>query len=417
MKCTTALSFSVLVWGLALSAPAAEPEKQDLFVAREGGYASYRIPALVVTPQQTVLVACEARQTGRGDWDHVDLFYRRSLDGGGSWQPARELVGQRDLPSDLQRNSAAVAANLGRDGVFTINNPTWIADPSTGATHLLFCAEYARSFIITTHDGGATFTSPREITAAFDTFRTRDGYDWRVIAVGPGHGIRLSTGRLVAPIWLSTGEGGHAHRPSICATVYSDDHGTTWHAGDVIARDPDPLPNPSEAAIAEPSPGKVLLSIRSESPRNRRALAWSRDGATGWSAPAFHDALLEPVCMAGLVGTTAPDAVAGPALLLFSNPASLERIPSATAASANRRRQNLTVRASRDGGVTWPIARALESGPSAYSDLAVTDDGTILCFYERGDRAPYEKLTLARISLNWLMRQDPAKPASRRSSE
>jgi sialidase-1 len=381
-------------------------EQTDLFRAGEGGYASYRIPALVVTPQQTVLVACEARQAGRGDWDHVDLFLRRSPDGGKTWEPARLLVGQAEVPANLQRNPAAVAAKLGRDGVFTINNPTWIADPSTGETHLLYCVEYSRSFIITTRDGGLTFSAPRELTAVFEKFRTRDNYQWLVTAIGPGHGVRLSSGRLVAAVWLSTGEGGHAHRPSVCATIYSDDRGVTWHAGEIVARHSEQFPNPSETAIAETAPGRVLLSIRTESPRNRRVLAWSADGATGWSQPAFAETLWEPVCMAGLTRLE-PAAPGEPAVLLFSNPASLEKNAKAPAMSAGRVRQNLTLRASRDGGTTWPEAFVLEPGPSAYSDLAVAPDGTVLCFFERGEQDPYEKLTLARIPVTSLQPVTP----------
>jgi sialidase-1 len=55
----------------------------------------------------------------------------------------------------------------------------------------------------------------------------------------------------------------------------------------------------------------------------------------------------------------------------------------------------------------------LEPGPSAYSDLAVLPDGTIVCFYERGrpgalrpgsrrDDWPYARLTLARFNRTWL---------------
>ena len=44
----------------------------------------------------------------------------------------------------------------------------------------------------------------------------------------------------------------------------------------------------------------------------------------------------------------------------------------------------------------------MEPGPSAYSDLAVAADGTIYCFYERGEKRPYEKLTFARFDIHWL---------------
>lgn len=385
---------------------AADIAKTDLVSMGDAGYAMHRIPALVVTPQGAVLAAWEARKLGRGDWDHVDLYLRRSTDGGRSWEPARELVGQHDVPADLQRNPAAVAAGLGRDGVFTLNNPTWIADPATGETHLLYCAEYGRAFLRTTSDGGVTFSAPREITAVFETFSTRDRYPWRVIAIGPGHGTRLSSGRLVAAVWLSTGEGGHAHRPSVCATIFSDDHGLTWQAGAIVARDSDLLPNPSETAVVEAAPGRVLLAIRSESPRNRRTFATGPDGATGWGTPWFDETLEEPVCMAGLARLE-PTAPGEPAVLLFSNPASLQPNPRAASASTSRLRRNLTLRASRDGGLTWPARLVLEPGPSAYSDLATLPDGTILCFYERGAAGPYETLTLARIPSSTVLTPTP----------
>jgi sialidase-1 len=312
------------------------------------------------------------------------------------------LVGQGDLPADAAHNPAAVERKLTVPGAFTITNPSWISDPSTGKTHLLYCVEYSRAFIITSADGGATFTAPRELTTAFGAFRTRDAYPWRVLAIGPGHGVRLSSGRLVAPVWISLGEGANAHYPSHSATIYSDDRGLTWQAGDIIARHPEPLNKPSETAIVEAAPGRVLVSIRHETAGHRRALAWSADGATGWSRPEFNPDLLEPVCMAALSRIESGQTGA-PAVLLFANPASLAPIPNAPTDRPHRVRQNLTVRASLDGGRTWPLARVVEPGPSAYSDLAVTADGQILCFYERGDKGPYEHLTLARFPKEWLL--------------
>jgi len=380
--------------------------KTDLFTAGEGGYAGYRIPALVVTPQHTVLAVAEARRPTLRDWGHIDLVLRRSTDGGRSWEPARVIAGQPDLPPDVAHNPAAVEQNLSVPGAYTINNPCWIADPSTGETHLLYCVEYGRAFIRTTTDGGQSFGPPREITPAFSTFRTRDGYPWRVLAIGPGHGVRLASGRLVAPVWISLGEGSNAHHPSQSATLYSDDRGATWQAGEIFARHPEQLNQPSETAIVEAAPGRVLVSIRHQSPGNRRALAWSADGATDWSSPAFQPELWEPICMAALARVEAP-APGAPAILLFSNPASLDPVPGAPPDRPHRVRRNLTVRASLDGGRTWPLSRVLDPGPGAYSDLAVTADGHILCFYERGDQGPYEKLTLARFPQAWLLHGQP----------
>src|SRR2546427_5634459 len=61
-------------------------EKLNLFVAGEGGYFCYRIPALVVTTKGTILALCEARKHDCNDWDDIDIVMRRSFDNGKSWQ-------------------------------------------------------------------------------------------------------------------------------------------------------------------------------------------------------------------------------------------------------------------------------------------------------------------------------------------
>lgn len=389
---------------LALAAPllaaSAKFEKTVLFRAGEGGYASYRIPALVRAAPRTLLVACEARRNSGSDWGDVEILIRRSGDAGRTWEPARPLIRQADLPKDVSRNPAAVATGHGQAGVFTIGNPTWIADSVAGETHLLYCVEYSRAFIVTTRDDGRTFSPPREITAAFEAFRRRDGYDWRVIATGPGHGVRLSSGRLVVPVWLSTSKD-DAHHPSVCATTYSDDRGATWHAGEIAVQNTERTPNPNESAIVEIAPGRVMLSARTESTHNRRTLVWSVDGATQWSDPAQPDELWEPVCMGALARLER--SAGSPAVILFSNPASLEPRSKAGPSSAWRTRQNLTLRASVDGGKTWPHSLVLHAGPSAYSDLATSADGAIFCFYEGGERSAYETLTLARLPSGTLL--------------
>jgi sialidase-1 len=225
-----------------------------------------------------------------------------------------------------------------------------------------------------------------------------------VLATGPGHGLQLKSGRLVVPVWLSSGTGGHAHRPSVIATIYSDDGGATWQAGQIIAGPTDPLVNPSEAMAVELADGRVMLNIRSESPPNRRAVATSPDGATGWTRPVFDQQLLEPICMASLCRLSLP--VEGrPGAILFCNPANLERAAGAAEAGKSRDRKNLTVRLSHDEGNTWPLARTIEAGPAGYSDLAVGPDGAIYCLYERAGRMNnvfVPSLVLARFDREWL---------------
>jgi sialidase-1 len=63
----------------------------------------------------------------------------------------------------------------------------------------------------------ATTGKPVEITSTFEQFRP--DYDCRVFATGPAHGIQLKNGRLLVPVWLSTGTGNNAHHPSVVATI------------------------------------------------------------------------------------------------------------------------------------------------------------------------------------------------------
>jgi sialidase-1 len=379
---------------------AAEPllEKAELFVAGRDGYTSCRIPALAATPRGTLLAFCEARGAARGDWGPIDILLARGTDDGASWSTPRKVG---DVPGPHRKNPVALEQKLADPDAVTQNNPLVIVERS-GTIHFLFCHEYMRAFYRRSDDDGQTFTPPVEITAAFEPFRKH--YDWKVLATGPGHGIELRSGRLVVPVWLSTGTGGHAHRPSVVSTIFSDDHGASWQCGRIIAGETDPLVNPSEAVAIELADGRVLMNIRSESHPNRRAVAISPDGATNWIRPVFHEQLLEPICMASLCRLSSESSGAKNRIL-FSNPANLERADGKSEPGKNRDRKNLTVRLSYDEGESWPVAKTLEAGRSAYSDLAVGPDGTIWCLYERTvevDGKPASTLTLARFNLEWL---------------
>jgi len=384
---------TLAVVGFCLPLAAAEPRKLDLWEAGKSGYEVYRIPGLVVTPKGTLLAYCEARKGARSDWGTIDIQMRRSTDGGATWSEPRKIA---EVPGPHTKNPVATAQKLGKADDVTYNNPVMIPDRKTGAIHFLFCLEYMRCFYQRSDDDGLTFTQPVEITAAFEKFRP--GYDWKVIATGPGHGIRLVNGRLLVPIWMSTGTGGHAHRPSVLSTIVSDDAGKTWQRGEIVANETDPLVNPNETCAEQLADGRVMLNIRSESKENRRAVAFSKDGSTGWTKPAFDNALLEPVCFASLCRWSAkPDAASN--LILFANPDNLERADGKAKPGGNRDRKNLTVKLSEDDGATWKVAKPLETGASGYSDLAVGPKGEIYCLYERnGSKA----LTLAEFDFAWL---------------
>ena len=382
---------------------AAEPfiEKQDIFIVGDNpAYSLYHIPGVVVTAKGTVLTWCEARKRAAGvsDWDDIRILLRRSTDDGKTWSAAKSIV---DLPGPKTKNPFALKMKNVDPNDVTYNNPVLIADKD-GSVHMLFCVEYMRVFYQRSDDDGLTFSSPTEITAAFEGFKK--DYDWRVLATGPNHSIQLKTGRLVVPVWLSTGTGGNAHRPSVTATIYSDDSGKSWHAGDIAVPCTDEWINPNETVAIELNDGRVMLNVRSESKAHRRLVTTSADGATGWSTPKFDDALLEPICMAGIVRYAFGDQNG----ILFSNPHNLEKEKGKPEPGKSRDRKNVSVKLSLDEARSWSISKGIEPGPSMYSDLAVTHSGTILCFYGRSGESKGSaafaggRLTLARFNLEWL---------------
>jgi sialidase-1 len=359
----------------------AKLEKTPIFTAGHESYYTYRIPAICVTPKRTVIAAAAGRYDSASDWANVDLVIRRSPDGGNSWDNQEVLV---------------------NDGANTVDNPTFIIDAKSGAIHLMYQIRYARAYIKTSLDEGVTWSPPRDITYVFDEFRSRDGYDWEVLAMGPGHGITLRTGRMAVPVWLSTE---HRHRPSISATIYSDDGGETWKPGDVIVSTTDETPNPSEHQLVQLADGHVLANIRTESPRHRRVFAISPDGASAWTKPRFAEDLYEPICMGSTVRV--PSLGSGPdaandvsSVLLFSNPDSGPSQPGGKQGSRDRR--NLTLKLSQDDGQTWAVARTIDEGPSGYSDMAVAADGTVYLVYEaqrKNSDGPFVPKTITFVRL------------------
>ena len=85
-----------------------------------------------------------------------------------------------------------------------------------------------------------------------------------MLAPGPGHGIQMTSGRLIVLFWLSTGGGKEfgpnhrGHRPSTVVSMYSDDHGKSWNAGEVAVHDNDTTINPSESSCIQLADGRII---------------------------------------------------------------------------------------------------------------------------------------------------------------
>jgi sialidase-1 len=370
----------------ALQLAAADPllEKSEVFPPGLNGIARYRIPGMVVTPKGTVLAYAEARKNSSSDWGEIEIHLRRSIDGGKTWGDSQHIAHHG---SRLEGNPRKAE---GGEKEQTVNNPVAIVDRETGAIEFLYCINYARCYSMRSTDDGVSWSQPVDITASFERFRKK--YDWKVIATGPGHGIQIKSGRLVVPIWIAYGKEGD-HGPSAAGTIFSDDHGKTWQAGDLCLPNEGDFVNPNETMITELSDGRVMLVSRSVSKANRKLVTTSPDGATGWTTPVFHDQLWEPICMASIVAHPSK-----PGTLIYSNPHTLKLDKDGKEVPAGRgKRENLCIKLSHDDGKTWPINKVLDPGKAAYSDLAVRPDGTVLCLYEADTN-----IVCARFSLEWI---------------
>jgi sialidase-1 len=369
---------------------------QILFEAGTQGYYTFRIASMVSTKKGTLLAFAEARKGKGGDYDPISMVMRRSIDFGKTWDKLIEIESRDSVPC---------------------GNAMPIVDNITGDVHLVSMINYEKCLYRKSTDDGLTWSSPVDISDAI--FKFKENYPWVVAASGPGHGIQMTNGRLIVPFWLSNGEGNEmgsnhrGHRPSIVVSVYSDDHGKTWKAGEIAIPDNEVSINPSETSVIQLTDGRVMFNSRNESINYRRLVSFSEDGATNWSSPEFHDAFFEPICFGSMCRySMQPDQSKN--RILFCNPDSRQdpwvaEKPSTPRSARNRHRTNLIIRMSYDEGITWPVKKVIDPGISGYSDIAVTPDGMIHVLYEGGaiegtgnNHFKNAQMSVASFDLEWL---------------
>ncbi|MCF6311603.1 MAG: glycoside hydrolase [Verrucomicrobiales bacterium] len=363
----TLLTFAVAVTSTSMLQ--AEPtEATDLFTQGDSDRPLYRYPGLVKSKAGTLIAVAEGRKNKASGWDTVDIFMRTSKDAGKTWSDVKQIT---KAPADAKDNPVSLTLKKpAHAGEIATHNPTLIADQKNGGIHILYGVEYNRVFHMTADDNGEGLTEPVEITKVFEEFKSE--VDWKLIAVGPGTGAQLKSGRLVVPVWLSLGKGGIGFQPAATATIYSDDNGKTWKRGEIVAFDLDitnaktgtKIEKPLEAAVAQTADGSVVINIRNKDLKGMRIQATSKDGATGWSEAAGIKGLLEPMCQGSLVNTKAG--------LIFANPANMIM------------RMKLTARLSTDNGKTYASSQVIDSGIAGYTSLAAGEGDSVHILYERG---------------------------------
>ena len=213
--------------------------------------------------------------------------------------------------------------------------------------------------------------------------------------------IQLHNGRLIAPVAF--------HRPiyrkgepsadwrGIAIWYLSDDEGKTWYESDLWWALPVPERNTGlqEPGVVELSDGSIFSWARTNAGVQYGFRSFDR-GKT--FSPPEPTSLISP-----------------------RSPASIKQIPgisdllavyndhSGRFPFAENRRNPLVVAVSKDGGISWSLARMIESdldGHYCYTAIHFVDDAVLLAycagFYSNPDMGPLKPLRIRRVSIDWL---------------
>ncbi|CAG5017669.1 Sialidase [Dyadobacter sp. CECT 9275] len=353
-------------------------EASPVFTSGTEGFKSFRIPAIVRTPQGELLAFAEGRVQGSGDFGDIDIVLKRSKDGGKSWSAAETVVNY----DKLQAGNPAPVLDLldprypkGRLFLFynTGNNHENEVRKGKGLREVWYKSSL---------DGGITWSEPVNITTQVHRPKqpqVNPDYnfqqDWRSYANTPGHAMQFSGGRYNGRIYVAANHSaGESHPESEdyqAHAFYSDDHGATFKLSDKIG-----IPGSNEASAAQLSDNRLMLNARNQKGDVKaRIVAISKDGGVKWDTTYFDSNLPDPICE-GSILTVGKNK--GKHILAFSNAADIKN------------RNNLTLRISYDEGKTWAKNILIGSEPgsadyTAYSDIVQTGKKTIGVLYEFDD--------------------------------
>jgi len=343
---------------------------QTLFRTRQGE-SSVRMPHIIVAPNGTVLAFARSCNS-----------IRRSSDKGKTWSPEEDLS-QKGIKGDN-----VVVDNVSGD----------ILILSTGINN---------THLFRSQDNGSTWTREEIVIKPNVMGHGAQPGNVPIDVVAMSAGITLKycehKGRLIIPGRIQPPLGNNAQEYwmyNYNTSMYSDDRGKTWQVSDGI------MTGTGEGALTELSDGRIYYNSRSHmSIDHKRRIAWSLDGGSRYVDWYASDDLYETgepfyfkygskpsygMC-AGLVRI--PDGVTDARdILLYSMPD-----------WKGGWRYQMTVWASFNGALNWPVKRLIDQGHSAYSSLAADKDGTIYLLYEGGDAKLYDEINVAVFNLKWLL--------------
>ncbi|GHD04425.1 exo-alpha-sialidase [Zhihengliuella salsuginis] len=367
----------------ATSVPGADPfaapgdyAEQNLGADRTEADFFYRIPALAHLGDGVVLASWDARPGSAADAPNANsIVQRRSTDNGRTWGPMTTVAAGHAGDADTPKHG--------------YSDPSYVVDEETGTVFSFFVYSKDQGFhgsewgnddadrdvisaaVVESGDGGRTWSEPRLITdvAKPGADKTADPGDVRSTFATSGAGIQLKygehAGRLVQQ-YAGVVKQADGSTPIQAYSVYSDDHGATWERGEFVGTGMD------ENKVVELSDGRVMMNSRDSGRSGFRKVAVSTDGGHSYGPVRLERQLVDPTNNAHItrMHPDAPEGSDEAAMLLY------------TGSNHPTSRENVTARVSCDDGETWPGARTIRHGFSAYSVATALDDGRFGVFYE-----------------------------------
>ncbi|XP_071943238.1 sialidase-2-like [Antedon mediterranea] len=396
-----------------------ESETTVIFSRGQHGYNTSRIPALVYH-NDYFLAFCEARKDTHRDIGNMDIILRRGKRKGWKveWSDAKTVV---SMPGMRTMNPVPIV-----DKELDMLLMVFIAIPShISQWKLMRDGLYQQAVLVTrSFDNGETWTAPQDITdSTLAAIRPLPA----LYAPGPGHGIKLKSGRLMVPgnYFVKDHIGMHlvdldnfSNTTNYANVIYSDDFGDNWQTGGKIPFSQEPKSgypiHTNEATVVELDNGTVMLNTRTLNALLPRIQSYSVDGGLTFSYPKIKQELIEPGfkivddfytipskaagCQGSVIAFPSPDPNhPRKRWLLFSNPAS------------RKFRDYMTVKLSLDGGETWSPGWMVYNLKSSYSDLTYFEDTdpftgkmtqNFAILFEGGLEQPHESILFKTFNLD-----------------
>lgn len=328
---------------------------------------NYRIPSLVITMHGTVIAFCNDRRNDIGDRSPEHWVCCRRCEVSKEFEDTVVIFGRPDWSCML----GAAFYDAQKDKILCLfsrkpNSPAAIAAyealPESERPSVGFC-------IAESVDDGKTFIV-RDVDIAPNAEGQRGSTHGSAAGIqlkhGPYAGRLIASGRYHVEPQNSKEDFENKDRLRTShwnCSVYSDDHGQTWHTGGRVQT------GTGEGALMELCDGRIVLNSRAYFNDGRRRVAWSSDGGITFGSFQLANDLTEIAggVNAAMVTAKLPDESE---ICVYTSVNNRRQQLIDRDFTWQNPRRNVSAWVSYDGGMTWPHVRTIYAGPSAYNSLA-----------------------------------------------